>query len=134
MITAIYKKTLSISNIARKDFSTGEITNLMSVDAQRFMEIIPYVNSLWSGPFQFALAIYFLYNLIGVSAFVGLAVFAVLIPINIYGGRYMRATQSEQMKAKDKRILFMNEVLQGMKVVKLYAWETPFIQRIIALR
>lgn len=130
MITAIYKKTLSISNIARKDFSTGEITNLMSVDAQRFMEIIPYVNSLWSGPFQFALAIYFLYNLIGVSAFVGLAVFAVLIPINIYGGRYMRATQSEQMKAKDKRILFMNEVLQGMKVVKLYAWETPFMAKI----
>ena len=28
------------------------------------------------------------------------------------------------------RILFMNEVLQGMKVLKLYAWEKPFINKI----
>ena len=28
------------------------------------------------------------------------------------------------------RILFMNEVLQGMKVLKLYAWEKPFMNKI----
>ena len=33
----------------RKDFTTGEITNLMSVDTQRLMEVIPYINALWSG-------------------------------------------------------------------------------------
>ena len=47
--SAIYRKTLTISNSARKDFSTGEITNLMSIDAQRFVEIVPYLNTVWSG-------------------------------------------------------------------------------------
>ena len=46
--SAIYRKTLTISNSARKDFSTGEITNLMSIDAQRFVEIVPYLNTVWS--------------------------------------------------------------------------------------
>jgi len=76
------------------------------------------------------MAIYFLYDLIGLSALAGLAVFAVLVPINIYGGKYGRTIQVEQMKAKDERILLMNEVLQGIKVLKLYAWEKPFMTRI----
>ena len=46
--SAIYRKTLTISNSARKDLSTGEITNLMSIDAQRFVEIVPYLNTVWS--------------------------------------------------------------------------------------
>ena len=81
--SAIYRKTLTISNSARKVFSTGEITNLMSIDAQRFVEIVPYLNTVWSGPFQFFLAIYFLYDLVGWSALAGLGVFAILIPINM---------------------------------------------------
>ena len=125
-----YRKTLTIANFARRNFSSGEITNLMSIDAQRFIEIVPFLNTVWSGPFQFALAIYFLYDLIGLSALAGLAVFAILVPINIYGSKYGRKYQVEQMKAKDERILLMNEVLQGVKVLKLYAWEIAFMKKI----
>ena len=98
------------------------------------MEIIPFINAIWSGPFQFALAIYFLYDLVGVSAFAGLAVFFVLVPINIFGGKRGQGIQVGQMKAKDGRILFMNEILQGMKVLKLYAWEKPFMQKVKEFR
>ena len=127
---AIYRKTLSVSNHARKDFSTGEITNLMSIDAQRFVEIVPYLNTVWSGPFQFGLAIYFLFDLVGYSALAGLAVFFILVPINIYGGKVERKIQMRQIKAKDSRILLMNEILQEIKVLKLYAWEKPFMTKI----
>ena len=88
------------------------------------------MNSLWSGPFQFALAFYFLYDLLGISAFIGLSVFFLLVPVNLLGGKYGRSIQARQMIAKDKRILFMNEILQGMKVLKLYAWEKPFMNKI----
>ena len=130
VICAVYRKTLTIANHARRKFTSGEITNLMSIDAQRFIEIVPFLNTVWSGPFQFALAIYFLYDLIGLSALAGLAVFGILVPINIYGGKYGRTIQVAQMKAKDERILLMNEVLQGVKVLKLYAWEKPFMEKI----
>lgn len=38
------------------------------------------------------------------------------------------------MKVKDKRIRAMEEVLSGMKIVKLQAWEYSFQDRISLLR
>lgn len=42
----------------------GEMVNLMSVDAQRIMDVAPFLNMLWSGPLQIMLAIYFLWQVI----------------------------------------------------------------------
>ena len=42
--------------------------------------------------------------------------------------------QTAQMKQKDQRIKLMNEVLNGMKVLKLYAWELSFKDKINAIR
>ncbi len=38
------------------------------------------------------------------------------------------------MGQKDTRIKLVNEVLNGMKVIKLYAWEEPFKQLIMGVR
>lgn len=40
------------------------MVNLMSVDAQRFMDVSPFINLLWSAPLQVILAIYFLWQVI----------------------------------------------------------------------
>ncbi len=42
VVTAIYQKALRLSNKARAQFTVGEITNYMSVDAQRIMDSISY--------------------------------------------------------------------------------------------
>ena len=38
------------------------------------------------------------------------------------------------MEKKDTRIKLMNELLNGMKVLKLYAWEEAFEQEILKIR
>lgn len=38
-----------LSNAAKKKSTVGEIVNLMSVDAQRFMDLMSYLNIVWSG-------------------------------------------------------------------------------------
>lgn len=38
------------------------------------------------------------------------------------------------MQAKDQRVRLTNEVLSGMKVLKLYAWELPFQDKLTKLR
>lgn len=60
-------QALRISSSARKESTVGEIVNLMSVDAQRFMDLTSYINMLWSAPLQIALALYFLWGLLGKS-------------------------------------------------------------------
>lgn len=42
--------------------------------------------------------------------------------------------QVEQMKHKDDRIKLMNEILNGIKVLKLYAWEISFKEKILQIR
>jgi len=45
-------QALVLSNSAKKQSTVGEIVNLMSVDAQRFMDLMSYLNIVWSGELQ----------------------------------------------------------------------------------
>ena len=42
--------------------------------------------------------------------------------------------QKEIMKAKDMRIKLMSEMVNGIKIIKLYAWEKQFLQNIEKIR
>ena len=134
LISAIYKKSLLVAQSTKKDSSIGEIVNLMSVDVQRFMDLLPYLNMLWSSPLQICISAYFMYNLLQEATFVGMAILFGTLPLNFLLGKYLRKYQLEQMKLKDHRIKAMNEILTGMKVLKLYGWEQSFIGQILDIR
>ncbi|XP_032595403.1 multidrug resistance-associated protein 1 isoform X22 [Drosophila grimshawi] len=134
LINCIYRKALRISNAARKQSTVGEIVNLMAVDAQRFMDLTTYLNMLWSAPLQIALALYFLWQQLGPSVLAGLAVMIIMIPLNGFIASRIKTYQIRQMKYKDDRVKLMNEVLSGIKVLKLYAWEPSFEKQVLDIR
>ena len=96
--------------------TTGEIINLMSVDIQRIVSILLFINSIWSCPLQIALAIYFLYQTLGASVFAGVGTMVLLIPVNTFVTKQVQKLQVKQMKFKDQRVKLINEVLSGIKV------------------
>ncbi|NXG29334.1 MRP3 protein, partial [Dromaius novaehollandiae] len=130
----IYRKSLVITNSAKRSSTVGEIVNLMSVDAQRFMDLMTFLNMLWSAPLQIFLALYFLWQTLGPSVLAGVAVMVLLIPFNAVIAMKTRAFQVEQMRHKDSRIKLMNEILSGIKVLKLYAWEPSFSAKVLEIR
>ncbi|XP_074079822.1 ATP-binding cassette sub-family C member 3 isoform X2 [Macrotis lagotis] len=130
----IYRKALVITNSAKRSSTVGEIVNLMSVDAQRITDLMTFLNMLWSAPMQIILAIYFLWQNLGPSVMAGVALMILLIPLNGAIAMKTRAFQVEQMGFKDSRIKLMNEILSGIKVLKLYAWEPSFSQMIEKIR
>ncbi|KFQ45688.1 Canalicular multispecific organic anion transporter 2, partial [Nestor notabilis] len=130
----IYRKSLVITNSAKRSSTVGEIVNLMSVDAQRFMDLVTFLNMLWSAPLQIFLALYFLWQTLGPSVLAGVAVMVLLIPFNSAIAIKTRAFQVEQMRYKDSRIKLMNEILGGIKVLKLYAWEPSFSEKVLEIR
>ncbi|OXB77004.1 UNVERIFIED_CONTAM: hypothetical protein H355_014826 [Colinus virginianus] len=130
----IYRKALVITNSAKRSSTVGEIVNLMSVDAQRFMDLVAFLNMLWSAPLQTCLALYFLWQALGPSVLAGVAVMVLLIPFNSAVAIKTRAFQVEQMRYKDSRIKLMNEILGGIKVLKLYAWEPSFSEKVLEIR
>eukprot|EP00075_Anas_platyrhynchos_P007559 XP_021127296.1 multidrug resistance-associated protein 1 isoform X6 [Anas platyrhynchos] len=134
IVGVIYRKALVITNSARKTSTVGEIVNLMSVDAQRFMDLATYINMIWSAPLQVILALYLLWRNLGPSVLAGVAVMILLVPINAVMAMKTKTYQKAQMKSKDNRIKLMNEILNGIKVLKLYAWELAFREKVLEIR
>eukprot|EP00466_Bigelowiella_natans_P000729 jgi/Bigna1/74417/fgenesh1_pg.29_\ len=66
MVIAVYQKALRLSQFGRDRYSMGEIVTLMSTDAQRLQDVMPYFHVIWSGPYTIALCLYFLYQQVGV--------------------------------------------------------------------
>ncbi|XP_069566366.1 multidrug resistance-associated protein 1 [Brachyistius frenatus] len=134
IIGAVYRKALVISSAARRTSTVGEIVNLMSVDAQRFMDLVTYINMIWSAPLQVVLALYFLWQNLGPSVLAGVAVMVLMVPVNAVIAMKTKTYQVAQMKSKDNRIKLMNEMMNGIKVLKLYAWELAFKDKVSEIR
>ena len=134
LVSLIYRKSLKLSNQARKKFTVGEMTNYVSVDAQRIVDSFWQVNHLWASPFQIIIALYLIYLELGVATFAGIGVMLLLIPINICTTKISEILEKKYLEHKDKRLKLLNEILTGMKVLKLYAWENPFMKRVKGMR
>ena len=106
----------------------------LTVDAQRFVDLLPFINLVWSAPLQIIIAMSLLYRELGASVFAGLGVMILLLPLNGIFAAIQRKFHIKQMAQKDERVKIMNEVLNGIKVIKLYAWEFSFMDTIFKIR
>ncbi|KAI8387430.1 P-loop containing nucleoside triphosphate hydrolase protein [Blakeslea trispora] len=114
--------------------STGTIVNLMSTDSNRISQFSTWWFSILSAPIELTVGIYFLYNLLGRSCLLGLLVMVVVLPINHYNAKMYAKTQDKLMESRDKRVSLMNEVLQGIRQIKFFAWEKNWEKRIMEAR
>ncbi|UJR14426.1 hypothetical protein I4U23_001423 [Adineta vaga] len=134
IIGLVYRKSLKLSNSSKQKTTTGEIVNLMAIDATRFAEVTHHLHILWSGPFQLIVALILLYRQMQWSIIPGVVLLIIMIPASIFLQRIQKRLTSKQMIVKDQRIKTMNEILNGIRVLKLYAWEVAFIHSINHIR
>ena len=121
---------LRLSSTGRRDLTAGEMVNLMSVDSQKCFDLLLYLNLIWSGPFQIVVSLVYLYLLMGWSILAGFAVLVFMLPINIFVSSKEKHFQSKKMTHKDSRSKLMNEILNGIKILKLFAWEESFYSKV----
>jgi len=67
---------------------------------------------------------------LGPSALAGFAFFILVIPIQAFVMKRLFAFRGKSMDWTDKRAKLLQELLGGMKVIKFFAWEIPFLERI----
>ncbi|XP_061143861.1 ATP-binding cassette sub-family C member 4-like isoform X2 [Syngnathus typhle] len=126
MCHMIYRKALSLNNLALTKTTTGQIVNLLSNDVNKFDEVTLYLHFLWIAPLEAALVIILLMYWIGPSCLAGMAVFFVLIPVQAMFGRLFSGLRADTAILSDDRIRTMNEVIAGIRVIKMYGWEEAF--------
>ncbi|KAJ3186178.1 hypothetical protein HDU85_007618 [Gaertneriomyces sp. JEL0708] len=114
--------------------STGQVTNLMSVDTQKILEVSCYLMYLWTAPMQVAICISLLIYVLGWPALAGVAVMVCMVPLGGKIGKLVAHRQRALIRATDRRITAMNETLQGIRIIKFFAWENHYLNMIKALR
>ncbi|KAL8420183.1 hypothetical protein RB594_003095 [Gaeumannomyces avenae] len=134
LTSAIYRKSLRLSNEGRATKTTGDIVNYMAVDAQRLQDLTQFGQQIWSAPFQIFICMFSLYQLVGWSMLAGIAVMIIMIPINGVVARFMKNLQKTQMKNKDARSRLIAEIINNMKSIKLYAWGAAFMNKLSYVR
>ncbi|KAM7127618.1 multidrug resistance-associated protein 1-like isoform 4-T4 [Ciconia maguari] len=134
VVGLIYKKALTLANSSRRNYTTGEIVNLMSADAQQLMELTVNINLLWSAPFQIIMAVIFLWKELGPSVLAGVAVLLLVIPINALVAAKVKRLKKRQMRYSDQRVKLLSEMLHGIKILKLYAWEPAYQRKVMSIR
>jgi ABC-type multidrug transport system fused ATPase/permease subunit len=134
VISAIYRKCLWLSGMGTSDASTGSIQNLMANDAQFFLQLAPQFNNLFMSPIQIIVAFTWLAVIIGPSFLAGLAVMLVAVVLQGFVIKKYFTLQMKRLKLTDERVKLTNEMVQGMRVIKMYAWERTILSKTEAIR
>ncbi|XP_022081106.1 ATP-binding cassette sub-family C member 8-like isoform X2 [Acanthaster planci] len=136
MQAAIYDKSLRLSSytISGGSMTMGQITNHMSVDTTNILNSTQWVHYIWSIPFLIIGYMVILYFELGVASLIGCVVFFITIPIQAVIARQTAKYQKAIMEKSDERLKRTNELLQGIKLIKLYGWEDMFYTAIKKVR
>nr|CAG8444810.1 14548_t:CDS:10 [Entrophospora candida] len=125
---------ISKSEEPSKTASIGKITNLMAVDASQIYGFSETYSEIIKCPIELFIGFFFLYELLGLSCLVGLLVLAITFPINQAAARRYSLVQERLMKWRDHRVNLMHEILQGIRMIKYFAWERNLENRILDVR
>ncbi|XP_054158437.1 ATP-binding cassette sub-family C member 2-like [Oppia nitens] len=132
--SAVYRKSMVLSNESKRHTPNGEIMNLMAIDCQQVNDNFQNIGYILSAPLQIAIAIYLLYTELGVAALIGVSVFAIILPIDLLVIIAFTNYQIKTLQQTDSRLAILNEIITGIKVLKLYAWEQSFMERVTKIR
>uniref|UniRef100_A0A8B9X335 ATP binding cassette subfamily C member 8 n=1 Tax=Bos mutus grunniens TaxID=30521 RepID=A0A8B9X335_BOSMU len=128
--TKIYNKIMHLSTSNLSMEMTGQICNLVAIDTNQLMWFFFLCPNLWAMPVQIIVGVILLYYILGISALIGAAVIIVLAPVQYFVATKLSQAQRSTLEYSNERLKQTNEMLRGIKLLKLYAWENIFRTRV----
>ncbi|KAG5876595.1 hypothetical protein JTB14_021562 [Gonioctena quinquepunctata] len=131
--TLLYRKITRLNQKSLGDTAAGQVVNLLSNDVTRFDMVVIVLHSLWVLPFQITIITYLLWQEVQISSLAGIISMAIVsLPLQGYLGKITGHIRQLIAGKTDRRVKLMNEVIAGIQVIKMYAWEKSF-EKIIKL-
>ncbi|XRA96345.1 ABC transporter isoform A [Pycnococcus provasolii] len=135
LIAAVFAKASRLTGGVVRRLGVGTIINYQSNDTSKIYELPPYAHVVWSGPFQIITSLGYLIYVVGfVPAFAGVLAMFVLMPVSKRLVEKMQSVRKELLRQTDARVKLCTESIGGVKTIKLYSWEVPYLRRIRELR
>jgi len=132
--TLVYRKTLRLSSKSTKLYTQGKAMNLMHMDTMRVSGSVNQISNGISLVSTLILSMCLLYYFLGVVVLIGVVICIITVFINYFIAKFNRQYQKKIMALKDERIKKTNEVLQSVKILKMYGWCDLFKDIIAEIR
>ena len=126
----LYRKNFKMTSATNKDFSAGEINNVVMNESNRIWTFI------WEGPAYFECAFhlitgcYVVFSQIGWCGFIMVFFSLGRMLVQYIKGKTESAIGEKLRGKREKRNLYVNESFNNIKTVKLFGWEPDFLQKI----
>ncbi|XP_031835587.1 putative multidrug resistance-associated protein lethal(2)03659 isoform X2 [Nomia melanderi] len=124
--SVVYRKALRLSKTALGETAPGKVVNLVANDVNRFDLVSIFIHHMWSAPLSALIIAYFLYIEAGYAGLIGIVAVFVVVPIQSYTGKLSSKFRLQTAMKTDERVRLMDEIISGVQVIKMYAWEKPF--------
>ncbi|MBE9038714.1 ABC transporter transmembrane domain-containing protein [aff. Roholtiella sp. LEGE 12411] len=134
LVGAVYQKSLQLKPESQQNFPVGTIVNLMSKDVQNvYLAAESFVILIMAIVVVIA-AIFLTYLILGTASFAGILTLIISLPLSSQIARRMEGAVKRSNHFADRRVGLINDILNGIRVVKFYAWERNFSSNLSAIR
>ncbi|XP_032517438.2 ATP-binding cassette sub-family C member 4-like [Danaus plexippus] len=131
----VYRKILKLNRVGISKTDSGQVINLMSNDVNRFDIAAPLLSILWVMPIVVPVVCYLVWQHIGYATLAALAVIVIqTVTVQVYLSNRQGILRGKIARRTDERVKVMSELVNGVQVIKMYAWEKPFEKLVDKLR
>lgn len=134
IIGILYKKLLCISSSSLNELNLGKFLNVISNDVNDIDSSAMWLIIMLGGPIIAILSLIVTYKHFGIWSFFAIAIIIGCQPLQKLMANFQEKPKNEKNIVRDNRIKLINEQIENIKLLKLYAWEIKFQEKITDLR
>lgn len=115
-------------------WGNGRVVNLMSVDTYRVDQASGMFHLTWTSPIAILITLVVLLVNLSYAALAGFALLVIGIPALTRAIKTLFTRRRAINKITDQRVSLTQEILQAVRFVKYFGWESSFLERIGDIR
>lgn len=115
-------------------WGNGRIVNLMSTDTYRVDQASGMFHMCWTSPISILITLVLLLVNLTYSALAGFGLLVIGVPILTEAIKTLFRRRRAINKTTDQRVSLTQEILQAVRFVKYFGWESSFLDRIGDIR
>ena len=117
-----------------RGWNNGRIVALMSIDVDRINLACGMFHMIWTAPITIIVTLILLLVNIGYSCLAGYGLLVIGVPFLTYAVRFLVKRRRNINKITDQRVSLTQEILQAVRFVKFFGWESSFLGRLKEIR
>ncbi|XP_051793100.1 ATP-binding cassette sub-family C member 12-like isoform X2 [Acanthochromis polyacanthus] len=127
-----FQKVISLR--AHSGVSMGEMINVLTSDGHRLFEAVLLGSFVIATPVLFIVCVIAACSILGYTALTGVCTYIIFVPVQFFLAKLITKFRWKTMLTTDSRVRTMNEILNSIKLIKMYAWEGSFEKKVAGLR